>query len=86
MWTVVSLNVAGFFSAGDDGVQILLNLDEFTEPILAPETPRDRLTERLERVVRGAQFPGPSTSPAYVHCPPTLHLYPSFDLPHTLHL
>lgn len=52
MWTAVSLNVAAFFSSGDEGVQILLHLADFAEPILAPGTPKDRLTERLERVVQ----------------------------------
>ncbi|EOD11601.1 hypothetical protein EMIHUDRAFT_442541 [Emiliania huxleyi CCMP1516] len=54
MWTAVSLNVAAFFSQGDEGVQILFHLEEFEAPLLSPDTPQERLTERLERVARGA--------------------------------
>lgn len=54
MWTAVSLNVAAFFSQGDEGVQILFHLEEFEAPLLSPDTPQERLTERLERVVRSA--------------------------------
>jgi hypothetical protein len=78
LWTAVSLNVAAFFSAGDEGVQILLHLDDFTGPILAPETPSSRLTERLERVVCSAAGGSPSpcgsaqsTSHDGAHCSPT---------------
>jgi len=51
LWMGVSLNVAAFFSSGDEGVQILIHLDEFTVPILSPDTKRDELSERLELLV-----------------------------------
>lgn len=54
MWTVVSLNVGAFFSQGDEGVQVMLYLDEFVDPVLQPGQTRTVLVSRLERLVRGA--------------------------------
>ena len=54
MWTVVSLNVGAFFSQGDEGVQVMLHLDEFVDPVLQPGQTRTVLVSRLERLVRGA--------------------------------
>ena len=54
LWTIVSLNVGAFFSAGDEGVQVLIHLDEFTQPVLSGDTSRRELTDRLERISRGA--------------------------------
>lgn len=60
LWTAVSLNVGAFFSQGDEGLQVLIHLGEkFSAPILDPETPSDRLKERLERVVRRRAPPAP---------------------------
>mmetsp|Transcript_53657 Transcript_53657/g.117000 ORF Transcript_53657/g.117000 Transcript_53657/m.117000 type:complete len:477 (-) Transcript_53657:717-2147(-) len=53
MWSFVSLNIGAWFSQGDEGVQVLLHIDQFTEPILDPMTTRKQLTERLERLSRG---------------------------------
>ena len=54
LWSFVALNVGAFFSAGDEGVQVLIHLDEFTGPVLSGDTSRRELTERLERISRGA--------------------------------
>ena len=39
---------------GDEGVQVLIHLDDFTGPVLSGDTSRRELTERLERLSRGA--------------------------------
>ena len=31
LWTIVSLNIGAYFSQGDEGVQVLLHLDEFSD-------------------------------------------------------
>jgi len=54
IWTAVSVQVGTFFSAGDEGVQILIHLDEFTSVVLDPSAEKAKLTERLERVSRGS--------------------------------
>lgn len=54
LWALVSLNIGGYFSQGDEGAQVLLHLDEFSEAILSASTPRKLLGEQLERVSRGA--------------------------------
>ena len=54
LWSFVALNVGAFFSAGDEGVQVLIHLDDFTGPVLSGDTSKRELTERLERISRGA--------------------------------
>ena len=54
LWSFVALNVGAFFSAGDEGVQVLIHLEEFTGPVLSGGTSRRELTDRLERISRGA--------------------------------
>lgn len=54
LWSFVALNVGAFFSAGDEGVQVLIHLDDFTGPVLSGDTSRRELAERLERISRGA--------------------------------
>ena len=54
LWTFVSVNVGAYFSSGDEGAQILLNLDEFTSAILAPpRADKKALEAALERTARG---------------------------------
>jgi len=54
LWTLVSLNVGAYFSQGDEGAQVLIHLDEFTQPLLDPTTPKKVLAERAERIARGS--------------------------------
>ena len=53
LWALVSLNVGIYFSQGDEGAQILVHLDEFTEGILDPKTDNERLEKALENISRG---------------------------------
>ena len=53
VWTAVSIQVGTFFSQGDEGVQVLIHLDEFTSAVLSPSTAKSKLTERLDRISRG---------------------------------
>ena len=54
LWALISLNVGAYFGQGDEGAQVLLHLDEFSERILSHDTKRSVLEEALERVSRGA--------------------------------
>lgn len=54
LWGLVSLNIGAFLSMGDEGVQILIYIEEFTGKVMSPDTSRRELIERLERVSRGA--------------------------------
>mmetsp|Transcript_80835 Transcript_80835/g.160633 ORF Transcript_80835/g.160633 Transcript_80835/m.160633 type:complete len:188 (+) Transcript_80835:104-667(+) len=53
LWAFISLNIGAFFSQGDEGAQVLLHLDEFTDAILDTASSKSKLTEALERVSRG---------------------------------
>lgn len=54
LWALVSLNIGAAFSQGDEGAQLLLHLDEFTDAIVGAETSRSVLSDALERTARGA--------------------------------
>lgn len=56
LWGLVSLNIGAFLSQGDEGVQVLIYLEEFTGQVMSPDTSRRELIERLERVSRGASL------------------------------
>merc|ERR1740117_976098 len=53
LWTIVSGWVGAAFSQGDEGVQVLMRVDEFVGILLDCDTKRSVLMEKLEQMSRG---------------------------------